>query len=766
MNAITGDQERLIVMLEARISDFEKKMQRAERKGTSTYRGLSRDSRRATRQMEMDMNRSSASINRAISGVSSKIGVFGKSLAAGFVGGAVAAAFAGLTSNISETVKGIAEIGDEAKRSGMSLQTFQEWKYVAEQNRIGIDSLVDGFKELSLRADEFVTTGQGSASAAFQRLGFSAKDLKKKLEDPSELMLEIIKRLQKFDRAAQIRIADELFGGTGGEKFVQLLSQGEGELRKTIAKAHEAGAVLDKELVDKAAEIDQRFQALSARVSAFGKKLAVTLADIPFDALNTTIDELFKNDGQARSIIGNEALQGLKEAGALTDDQVKNVEQLRNGYLRLEEGARASSMALASAAGMADQLGNDALWEVLAGASRDMRELADQFSRGEISGGDFAKKLGVIQGNASDALAELQGIDKQGFSGVISNLGALGKAIIALIPRARELQKALPGGTPGMDTGTPLTVADIQLPGTDLAPTSSPRPKSTPFLGDVVTPENFNPSKGGKGGGGSSRDQLKAMIDQITQETVALNAQAQALIEVTGSSRDYGDAQEYAQTKAKLLAAAQAEGKEITPELAAQIDGLALSYSKAGKAADDAADRLDKVHERSQQVADAMTSVFSAALEGADSARQAVASLLKELAKAMMHKAFTSLVGGLFGGGSPMMPLGGYTLANVAGARAAGGSVTGGRTYLVGEKGPELWTAPRSGTIIPNHKIGAGGNKPQPVNINVTVSGARGNAEIRQMVTEGVGAGLSHFSSYVLPVRVSQISQNPDIVGA
>lgn len=646
MNAITGDQERLIVMLEARISDFEKKMQRAERKGTSTYRGLSRNSRRATRQMEMDMNRSSASINRAISGVSSKIGVFGKSLAAGFVGGAVAAAFAGLTSNISETVKGIAEIGDEAKRSGMSLQTFQEWKFVAEQNRIGIDSLVDGFKELSLRADEFVTTGQGSASAAFQRLGFSAKDLKKRLEDPSELMLEIIKRLQKFDRAAQIRIADEVFGGTGGEKFVQLLSQGEGELRKTIAKAHETGAVLDKELVDKAADIDRRFQQLAARVAAFGKKLAVALADVPFDAFNTSIDELFKSEGQGRAILGDEAFQGLKDAKALTDEQVQSVEQLRNGYLRLEEGARASSMELASAAGMADQLGNDALWEVLAGASRDMRELADQFSRGEISGGDFAKKLGVIQGNASDALTELQGIDQQGFSGVISNLGALGKAIIALIPRARELRKALPGGTPGMDTGTPMTLADIQLPGTNLAPTSSPRPTRTPFPGDVVTPENFNPSKGGKGGGGSSRDQLKAMIDQITQETVALNAQAQALIEVTGSSRDYGNAQEYARTKAKLLAAAQAEGKKITPELAAQIDKLALSYAEAGKSADDAAQKLQDAQDAAKAGADAISGIFDAALDGADSAREAVANLLREIAKAQLNKAFAQLASG------------------------------------------------------------------------------------------------------------------------
>ena len=43
----------------------------------------------------------------------------------------------------------------------------------------------------------------------------------------------------------------------------------------------------------------------------------------------------------------------------------------------------------------------------------------------------------------------------------------------------------------------------------------------------------------------------------------------------------------------------------------------------------------------------------------------------------------------------------------VAGARAHGGPVTGGKTYLVGERGPELFTASQSGRIIPNNKLGS-----------------------------------------------------------
>lgn len=41
----------------------------------------------------------------------------------------------------------------------------------------------------------------------------------------------------------------------------------------------------------------------------------------------------------------------------------------------------------------------------------------------------------------------------------------------------------------------------------------------------------------------------------------------------------------------------------------------------------------------------------------------------------------------------------------ISGAREFGGSVIGGRTYLVGERGPELFTAPNSGTIVNNNQI-------------------------------------------------------------
>ncbi|MGO4836435.1 phage tail tape measure protein, partial [Rhizobiaceae sp. 2RAB30] len=202
-----------------------------------------------------------------------------KNFAAGFAGGFLAGGITGLASQLSDIAKGIATIGDEAKRAGLSTKAFQEMKYVAEQNRIGVDSLVDGLKELSLRADEWIQTGSGPAAEAFQRLGYTAAELKEKLKDPSALFTEIIGKLGELDKAAQIRVADEVFGGTGGEKFVQLIEQGERGIRAQIQAANDLGIVIDDELIEKAAEIDRKFQAVATTVGSSLKSAIVEAAD-------------------------------------------------------------------------------------------------------------------------------------------------------------------------------------------------------------------------------------------------------------------------------------------------------------------------------------------------------------------------------------------------------------------------------------------------------------------------------------------------------
>lgn len=68
------------------------------------------------------------------------------------------------------------------------------------------------------------------------------------------------------------------------------------------------------------------------------------------------------------------------------------------------------------------------------------------------------------------------------------------------------------------------------------------------------------------------------------------------------------------------------------------------------------------------------------------------------------------------------------------GGHAMGGPVMAGTAYLVGEKGPELFMAGRSGSIIPNHQLG-GGNS---YSINVTVSPGGSPAETGRAIVEAI----------------------------
>lgn len=95
--------------------------------------------------------------------------------------------------------------------------------------------------------------------------------------------------------------------------------------------------------------------------------------------------------------------------------------------------------------------------------------------------------------------------------------------------------------------------------------------------------------------------------------------------------------------------------------------------------------------------------VFGQLVSGINAAVNAVRALASALANSVVGKAVSGIasgIGSVFGGG-----------------RALGGPVTGGTSYLVGERGPEIFTPSNSGKIIPNNAMG--GNT-----FNITVNGA------------------------------------------
>ena len=152
----------------------------------------------------------------------------------------------------------------------------------------------------------------------------------------------------------------------------------------------------------------------------------------------------------------------------------------------------------------------------------------------------------------------------------------------------------------------------------------------------------------------------------------------------------------------------------------------------------------------------AMTSGVASLIDGTATAQEVFASFLNTIAEALMKAAaqmiaqyiaigIARMFAGMGGGGAGMnsaSALGtnpnvaaysgggieGITLGTFGGARAAGGPVSSGQTYMVGERGPELFVPGRSGTIVANDKMG-GGNTNVVVNVDAKGSSVEGDEQ-------------------------------------
>lgn len=150
----------------------------------------------------------------------------------------------------------------------------------------------------------------------------------------------------------------------------------------------------------------------------------------------------------------------------------------------------------------------------------------------------------------------------------------------------------------------------------------------------------------------------------------------------------------------RVLAAQDAARAEVSPAipqiapLAGQLDDAWADIARASKAAADAIGRS------TDAAANSFVSMANTSLNALSNLAQAIkgGGILDILSSAF--NAFGSIAGsGLFGTG---LKAAFAAFQPISGFRANGGPVTAGASYVVGERGPEMFTPSRSGYIHPN----------------------------------------------------------------
>lgn len=144
------------------------------------------------------------------------------------------------------------------------------------------------------------------------------------------------------------------------------------------------------------------------------------------------------------------------------------------------------------------------------------------------------------------------------------------------------------------------------------------------------------------------------------------------------------------------------------------MDGFRESFEKIGTTANDVGAQIgDALVGAIDKASGALADFAVNGFQDIDSLKDAFADLLKDLAKQIIQiiiktlilKAIQASLGGVPAAGAgdaAGQAVGGAAGgAALAGARAAGGPVTGGDSFLVGERGREIFTPTRSGNISP-----------------------------------------------------------------
>jgi len=166
-----------------------------------------------------------------------------------------------------------------------------------------------------------------------------------------------------------------------------------------------------------------------------------------------------------------------------------------------------------------------------------------------------------------------------------------------------------------------------------------------------------------------------------------------------------------------------------------KIQGLATAYSDARLTIADEIDNMNKkiktmvdaqsqVVMASRQIKESFADSFKGIIKGTMTVTDAFRNMLNKIADYFLDTAAQlaamQLQKGFLGFMSNIFPSLKKSDLGVDGTKAAGGPVKGGGRYLVGERGPELFTPGVSGMITPNNALGGSTN----IVVNVDASGS------------------------------------------
>ena len=156
---------------------------------------------------------------------------------------------------------------------------------------------------------------------------------------------------------------------------------------------------------------------------------------------------------------------------------------------------------------------------------------------------------------------------------------------------------------------------------------------------------------------------------------------------------------------------------------------------------DNVTDSTDKLKDQFKQIGQdierSIVSNLADAVEGTKTLAEAAVNVLNKLKRKLIEVAIQKAVSGIGG------KIGGFLGKVFGGGKAAGGPVAANKSFVVGEKGPEILTMGSSrGFITPNNQLGGGTTNIVNVSVDASGSAVSGNNQDAQALGNVIGAAI------------------------
>ena len=208
------------------------------------------------------------------------------------VGGAIVSGLKEVAEKIWDVAKAGAAYADDiltmSTVTGLSTDALQEYQYMADLVDVSVETITGSITKLTrnmLQAKD----GTGEQAEAFAALGIQITNADGSLRDAQEVWDEVITALGQMSNETERDAYAMVLMGKSAQDLNPLIEAGADKINALRQEAHEAGAVLDEDMLATLGEMQDAFDRLSQQTDAFERILAGTLAPTITDIVNAIV---------------------------------------------------------------------------------------------------------------------------------------------------------------------------------------------------------------------------------------------------------------------------------------------------------------------------------------------------------------------------------------------------------------------------------------------------------------------------------------------